>query len=117
MAVAEQQQPTPIERAIQHFQSPTSPGAQRRLAEAISQFIGQPLNPARVSKWLNYDQQMPSEIAVAIQEVTAGAVKAEEFRPDLAEYFAKLHDIAAALGAPHFEVGQRAGQRGAPCSQ
>lgn len=61
-----------IERAIEHF------GSQAAMAAALS--ISQPT----VSEWLRGERRVPAERCPEIERATAGKVRCEDLRPDVA---------------------------------
>lgn len=65
-----------IDRAIQHA------GSQAALARLLK------VTPQAVSQWKSDQRRVPPRQAAEIERLTAGAIKARELRPDLAELLA-----------------------------
>jgi len=58
-------------------------GGQRPLADALSAVMRKRVSPQLVSYWLNRATRMEADYCLPLQYVTAGAVKASAFRPDV----------------------------------
>lgn len=64
--------PTPVERAIAALGSAT----------ALAQRLG--VSSAAVGQWKNGERRVPAERCPEIERATAGAVRCEDLRPDVA---------------------------------
>lgn len=57
---------------------------------ALLRESGYPASQGTISKWLNGTNKPKMETAMAIEEITKGAVKASEVRKDLAGVFERM---------------------------
>lgn len=94
---------SPLIRAIAYFGT----GGQSRLADELTHWTRRPITRQHVNKWLNQGQQMPAEIALAIEALVDRTVTAAELRPDLAQFFETLarHQSVADR---RYQVGRKA---------
>lgn len=64
--------PSPVERAIEKLGTAT----------ALAKLLG--VSSAAVGQWKNGERQVPAERCPEIERATAGAVRCEDLRPDVA---------------------------------